>query len=109
MSRPPEDNAPMKSSRSATNNAAGPLDAVKLELAIVLGLVLGVVIVIFRIEMPDWVELALLALAGFGAGGWLAWRTRAVVARQDWDAKQPGEGDESDQTGRVDRVERERS
>ncbi len=82
MSRPREDSVPTKSSRSATSNDAGPLDAVKLELAIVLGLVLGIVIVVFRLDMGHGVELALLALAGFGAGGWLAWRTRAATRRQ---------------------------
>lgn len=71
----------MKSSRSGTNNPLTPLDAVKLELAVVLGLVLGVVIVVWRLELGDWTELGLLAGAGFGLGGWLAWRTRRAVSR----------------------------
>ena len=72
----------MKSSRSVTSSDPGPLDAVKLELAIVLGLVVGVAIVVFRLDLGNWLELGLLGLAGFVAGGWLAWRTRSAVARQ---------------------------
>jgi hypothetical protein len=73
----------MKSSRSGTSNPLERLDAVKLELAVVLGLIVGVVIVVWRVEMSDWADLGLLALAGFGAGGWIAWRTRDVVRDAD--------------------------
>ena len=79
MCRLPEDSAPMKSSRSDTNNGLDRLDAVKLELAVVLGLALGVLLVVWRLDAGHWLELGLLALTGFVAGGWLAWRTRRVV------------------------------
>ncbi len=71
----------MKSSRSDTNNPMASLDAVKLELAVVLGLVIGVIVVIWRVEMTHWAQLGLLAATGFGAGGWLAWRTKGIVER----------------------------
>jgi len=71
----------MKSSRSATNNPSQPLDAVKLELAIVIGLAIGVLLVVWRLDAGHWVELGLLAATGFGAGGWLAFRTRRAVNR----------------------------
>ncbi len=74
---------PTKSSRSATSNATTRFNAVKLELAIVLGLVLGVVIVIARIDAGHWVEMGLLAVTGFGCGGWLAYRTHATLVRSD--------------------------
>lgn len=73
----------MKSSRSGTSNPLERLDTVKLELAVVLGLIVGVVIVVWRVEMSDWVDLGLLALTGFAAGGWIAWRTRDVVRDAD--------------------------
>ncbi len=69
----------MKSSRSDTNSGLSRLDAIKLELAVVVGLLVGVLIVIWRVEMSDWADLSLLALSGFGAGGWIAWRTRGVL------------------------------
>ncbi|MEX0373401.1 MULTISPECIES: hypothetical protein [Spiribacter] len=69
----------MKSSRSDTSNRLSRLDAIKLELAVVVGLLVGVLIVIWRVDMSHWADLALLALSGFGAGGWIAWRTRGVL------------------------------
>ncbi|RZU98878.1 hypothetical protein [Spiribacter vilamensis] len=73
----------MKSSRSDTSNSLDRLDAVKLELAVVVGLIIGVLLVIWRVEMSHWVDLGLLALTGFGAGGWVAWRTRLVLRDHD--------------------------
>ncbi|WP_148291309.1 hypothetical protein [Spiribacter curvatus] len=69
----------MKSSRSDTNNSLDRLDAVKLELAVVIGLVIGALVVVWRVEMSHWADLGLLALTGFGAGGWVAWRTRIIL------------------------------
>lgn len=62
---------------------AGPLDKVKLELAVVLGLALGVLVVVLRLDLGQWTELGLLAATGFGCGGWLAARTRGVVRRHE--------------------------
>ena len=73
----------MKSSRSATASGLDRLDAVKLELAIVLGLAVGVLLVVWRLDASHWLELGGMALAGFAAGGWLAWRTRTVLRRAD--------------------------
>lgn len=81
MFRRPEDSVLMRLSRSATNNSGQPLDAVKLELAIVIGLALGVLLVVWRLDAGHWIELGLLAATGFGAGGWLAFRTRRAVTR----------------------------
>jgi len=81
MSRRPVDSVPMRSSRFDTSKTPGPLDAVKLELAVILGFVLGVVIVIWRLDLGHWIELGLLAGSGFGLGGWLAWRTRRAVGQ----------------------------
>jgi hypothetical protein len=50
-------------------------------LAIVIGLALGVLLVVWRLDAGHWVELGLLAATGFGAGGWLAFRTRRAVTR----------------------------
>lgn len=61
----------------------GPLDKVKLELAVVLGLVVGVLVVVLRLELGQWTELAVLAAVGFGCGGWLAARTRGVLRRHE--------------------------
>ncbi|MEX0386478.1 hypothetical protein [Spiribacter onubensis] len=70
----------MKSSRSGTNNRGlERLDAVKIELAVVLGLAVGMLLVVWRLDAGHWVELGLLAMTGFVAGGWLAWRTRGVI------------------------------
>ena len=79
MCRHREVTAPMKSSRSDTSNHLERLDAVKLELAVVIGLILGVLVVIWRMDMGHWADLGLLSLTGFGAGGWVAWRTRRVL------------------------------
>ncbi|QGM21339.1 hypothetical protein GJ672_03045 [Spiribacter sp. 2438] len=67
---------PTKSSKSATSS---PLDSVKLELAVVLGLAVGLLVVMFRVDLGHWTEIGLLVLAGFAFGGWLAWRTRRAV------------------------------
>jgi len=48
---------------------------------VILGFVLGVVIVIWRLDLGHWIELGLLAGSGFGLGGWLAWRTRRAVGQ----------------------------
>jgi len=61
----------------------GPLDKVKLELAVVLGLALGVLVVVLRLELGEWIEVGLLALVGFACGGWLAARTRGVLRRHE--------------------------
>lgn len=61
----------------------GPLDKVKLELAVVLGLVAGVLVVLLRLELGQWTELGVLATVGFGCGGWLAARTRGVLRRHE--------------------------
>jgi len=81
MSRRRAGSVPMRSSRFGTSKPPGPLDAVKLELAVVLGLVVGVVIVIWRLDLGHWTELGLLAGSGFGLGGWLALRTRRAVGQ----------------------------
>jgi F0F1-type ATP synthase assembly protein I len=69
----------MKSSRSDTSSGLSRLDAIKLELAVVVGLLVGVLIGVWRVEMSHWADLGLLALAGFAAGGWIAWRTRGML------------------------------
>lgn len=73
----------MKSSKSATNSSSPDrFNAVKIELAVILGLVVGVLLVIWRLDLGHFLELALLAGVGFGAGGWLAMRTRQAVKQE---------------------------
>lgn len=73
-----------KLSKSVTSNAHdNPFDAVKLELAVIIGLVIGVLLVIWRLDLGHLLELLLLAGLGVGAGGWLAVRTRQVSAQDD--------------------------
>ena len=84
----------MKSSRSDTNSGLERLDAVKLELAVVLGLAVGVLLVIWRLDASHWLELGLLAMTGFVAGGWLAWRTRGVIRGVDAQGPSTGAGED---------------
>ena len=73
-----------KSSKSVTNNeGANPFDAVKIELAVIIGLVVGVLLVIWRLDLGHALELILLAGLGLAAGGWLAVRTRQVTSQDD--------------------------
>ncbi len=90
MSRHPVVSAPMKSSRSGTSNPLERLDLIKLELAVVLGLALGVAVVVWRLDLGHGVELAMLAGCGFVCGGWLALRTRRSL---DAIRPDPDEGD----------------
>lgn len=69
----------MKSFRSATSSPLRLFESVKLELAILLGLVIAVALVVWRIDAPHWFELLVLAVTGAGAGGWLTWRTHRVA------------------------------
>lgn len=73
-----------RSSKSVTNNVKlSRFDAIKIELAVILGLVVGVLLIIWRLDLSHGLELALLAVLGFGAGGWLAARTRQAERDRD--------------------------
>jgi F0F1-type ATP synthase assembly protein I len=80
----------MKSSRSGTSKPLKRLDVIKLELAVVLGLALGVAVVVWRLDWGHGIELAMLAGCGFVCGGWLALRTRRSLAAL------PPESDQTD-------------
>ncbi|MBS3786279.1 MAG: hypothetical protein KGY57_05650 [Gammaproteobacteria bacterium] len=74
----------MKSSKSVTNSeGANPFDAVKIELAVIIGLAVGVLLVIWRLDLGHVLELILLAGLGLAAGGWLAVRTRQITPQDD--------------------------
>lgn len=56
-------------------------DPVKLDLAVMVLVAMGVVLVIARLDAPRWAELLVLAAVGMGSGAWIVFRTHRVASR----------------------------
>ncbi|WP_435105648.1 hypothetical protein [Arhodomonas sp. AD133] len=56
----------------------GAFDGVRRELAVVLLAGVIAALVVVGLDLARWLELVLLAIIGFAAGGWVAIRTRAA-------------------------------
>jgi len=87
-----EDERPRSLSRQAA--PASPearLAGIKLDLGIIVLICIVAGIAVLKLNYPNWLEMAGLAVLGFACGGWLAVRTRHVVA-----ASEESEGREDD-------------
>lgn len=56
-------------------------DGVKVELAVVVIIAVGALLVVIRMDWPAWLELIGMAAVGIGCGGWIATRTRRAAER----------------------------
>lgn len=56
-------------------------DPVKLDLAMMVLVALGVALVIAGLDAPHWVELLIMAAVGLGSGAWIMLRTWRVLYR----------------------------
>ncbi len=68
--------------RSVARTADAPrhsaFDGVRRELAVVLLAGVIAALVVVGLDLARWLELVLLAIVGFAAGGWVAIRTRVA-------------------------------
>lgn len=56
-------------------------DSVKLNLAVMALVAMGIVLVIARLDAPRWAELLTMAAVGVGSGAWIVFRTYRVARK----------------------------
>lgn len=63
----------------ADPEAAALFDGVRVELAVVVIVAMGALMVVVRMDWPNWLELLGMAVVGMGCGGWIAMRSRRAA------------------------------
>lgn len=66
---------------AASNVRLTAFDPVKLDLAVMALVAMGVALVIARLDVPRWAELLIMAVVGVVSGAWIVFRTHRVARK----------------------------